>query len=122
MVGLPFLRSAPPCVAPGKLPAVSGQRLLGATLPAREQFVPCSVDPHRCPPHQDRPCFARLIRFLRGGQWRVRGLGHRVLQSPTRTRNGDRVYSRYLIASVLARGGLHCLPCCVPALLPDVPW
>ena len=30
-----------------------GQQSLDATLPRREQFVPCCVYPHWCAPHQD---------------------------------------------------------------------
>jgi len=105
-------------------PQCLGRRSLGATLPSREQFLPCGVDPHRCAPYQDRPCFAHRSGFRESGQRLALAIGRTILGTRTRTRNGDRTQRPDLVACVSWRVSLHrrAFACCVPALLADVPW
>jgi Tripartite tricarboxylate transporter family receptor len=105
-------------------PQCLGRQSLGATLPPREQFVPCGVDPHRRAPYQDRPCVAGRSGVRESARRLVPAIGRTILRTRTRTRNGDHAHGRDLIAYVSWRVSLH-LPAfagCVPALLADVPW
>jgi hypothetical protein len=105
-------------------PQSLSRQSLGATLPSREQFLPCGVDPHRCAPYQDRPCFAHRSGFRESGQRLALAIGRTILGTRTRTRNGDRTQRPDLVACVSWHVSLHrrAFASCVPALLADVPW
>src|SRR5258705_10837425 len=105
-------------------PQCLSRQSLGATLPAREQILPCGVDPHRCAPNQDRPCFTHRSGFRESGQRLALAIGRTILGTRTRTRNGDRTQRPDLVACVSWRVSLHrrAFACCIPALLADVPW
>src|SRR5260221_5673978 len=69
MGSLPWLPAVGDCVRrrASNLPAVLGQRSLGATLPPSEQFLPGGVDPHRGAPNENRSSFISRSGLRRRG-------------------------------------------------------
>ena len=60
-------------------PQSLSRQSLGATLPAREQILPCGVDPHRGAPNENRSSFISRSGLRRRGQRRTLGLGQSIL-------------------------------------------